>query len=218
MTFLHVELGANLAGQEHQKERTQQHLIGAPPLLQIASSGGDGMSSIAEGNETVDGSRRVTPGGHPTPSRSNSVASSTMNSVKSHKTVDGLRSLFGGSRAASRFIIEFQEQIEQLKAENTRLWQEFLEGQKSCQEILQNSIREQHLNVELLMQAVNQLSKLWECVREAWLNADGVLDQRSRHDTGLYMWQSYELTTLRTQINKWVVFVQDKGELRCLMT
>ncbi|XP_046393431.1 mitogen-activated protein kinase kinase kinase 15 isoform X2 [Ischnura elegans] len=189
ITVLSPELGANLAGHDHHHHPrgvgtapeislhpvppTSPHLSATPVGSNTSTVGGGGSGTV----DVDSGAMVLPPGGHPTPSRSNSVVSSTVNSVKSNKAVDGIRGILGGR--ASKFLLEVQEQVEQLKAENNRLLQELVEGQKACQEVLKNSLEEQRLNVALLNQAVQQLSLLWSSVNGAW--GEG---RRSRQDTG----------------------------------
>ncbi|XP_071449253.1 mitogen-activated protein kinase kinase kinase 15 isoform X2 [Hetaerina americana] len=197
ITVLSPELGANLAGQDHHHHSSRGGIIGGvigggvatvpslhpiaippSPHMTAATPGGAGSStSTLGGGVDVDGAIIT----HPTPSRSNSVVSSTVNSVKSNKALDGIRGALGGR--ASRFFLEIQEQMEQLKAENNRLLQDLVDGQKACQEVLKNSLEEQRLNATLLSQAVQQLSLLWSTVNGVWGGGGGD-DRRSRQDTG----------------------------------
>lgn len=75
----------------------------------------------------------------------NSSAVSTVNSVKSQKTVDSLDN--------GKFWREYRE----LKIENMRLVQELLEGQKAYQNLLQQTLDQQRVHLCALGEIVQGL-------------------------------------------------------------
>ncbi|XP_063226712.1 mitogen-activated protein kinase kinase kinase 15 isoform X2 [Bacillus rossius redtenbacheri] len=91
-----------------------------------------------------------------------STSMSTVNSVKSQKTVD--------SFSDSKYRLEYQEQLVAIKQENVRLLQELLDSQKAYHAMLKQHLEDSKLQMQVLPQLVQQLGLLF---------AD-----RSRLDTG----------------------------------
>ncbi|XP_075217555.1 apoptotic signal-regulating kinase 1 isoform X2 [Lycorma delicatula] len=84
---------------------------------------------------------------------------STVNSLKSHKTsADSFVS-------SLKFRSEYREQLCALRAENSRLLQELVEGQHMYQVLLKQALEENRSHIQLLKQAVEQMSFVASIIR-----------------------------------------------------
>ncbi|XP_008558932.1 mitogen-activated protein kinase kinase kinase 15 isoform X3 [Microplitis demolitor] len=78
-------------------------------------------------------------------------AMSTVNSLKSHKTVDSVDN--------NKYWREYHEQMSHLKSENVKLIQELLESQKIYHSLLQNALEEQRAQIGLLTHLCEDISR-----------------------------------------------------------
>ncbi|GLH08065.1 Serine/threonine-protein kinase Tao [Gryllus bimaculatus] len=77
---------------------------------------------------------------------------STVNSIKSQKTVDSFTN--------TKFHVEYREQMAILRAENMRLLQELLESQRTFQVLLKQGLEEHKLQMDVLNQMIQQVNLL----------------------------------------------------------
>lgn len=75
---------------------------------------------------------------------------STVNSVKSHKTVDSMD---------NKYWREYQDQMGALKTDNMKLLQELLENQKVYQKMLQQAIEDQKTQMVNLTQLCDSINR-----------------------------------------------------------
>uniref|UniRef100_A0A1B6D1S4 mitogen-activated protein kinase kinase kinase n=2 Tax=Clastoptera arizonana TaxID=38151 RepID=A0A1B6D1S4_9HEMI len=86
--------------------------------------------------------------------------SSTINSVKSHKTsVDSFTSSIKAKN-------DFRDQICLLKAENTKLLQELLDSQRMYQSLLKQALDDQKVHITLLKQTMDQMMFISNCTSD----------------------------------------------------
>lgn len=76
---------------------------------------------------------------------------STVNSLKSHKTVDSIEN--------NKYWREYQEQMGNLKTDSIKLLQELLENQKIYHNLLQNALEEQRAQISALTHICEDISR-----------------------------------------------------------
>ncbi|XP_044744016.1 mitogen-activated protein kinase kinase kinase 15 isoform X2 [Chrysoperla carnea] len=124
ITVLSPELGANLLGQETSN---------VPCKNGSTTDHRSGNCSGVSGENEVDGTT--------------SVSASTVNSVKSHKTLSALK-----------LRQDYNEQISILQADNSKLLQELLESQRSYQTLLRQILDEHRVQTNALRELCQQFT------------------------------------------------------------
>ncbi|XP_074094612.1 apoptotic signal-regulating kinase 1 isoform X2 [Cotesia typhae] len=85
------------------------------------------------------------------PEEGSTSVTSTVNSLKSHKTVDSIEN--------NKYWREYQEQMGNLKTDSIKLLQELLENQKIYHNLLQNALEEQRAQISSLTHICEDISR-----------------------------------------------------------